>query len=293
MIDVVREVSAFKPVDLSRIPEKYRPATEQMRSAFILYNKALHEIQIGHDDAAKNYLRKAVTIFPDFYDAVMVLGILVFANGDRIGAVRIFNSVRDLEQRAVSIGILDHLVEEAERPETSRTYGTKRYSAEAGKAESVMGGSGNAHKRTEPGEAKYSKGQIFDKNNRYYEPQPRTSRASSRLLPPERGGKSGTTPARRTSNRMTEPRDGAENPVPSQDVNDIRTLNKYLLVIIAILIIFAVVVSTMLINRTASERELRRKLEEAATPAASDATPAPSDSTGTPPVVGEGNTPAA
>lgn len=78
------------------------------------------------DDAAKNYLRKAVTIFPGFYDAVMVLGILVFANGDRIGAVRIFNSVKDLEQRAISIGILDHLVEEAERPETSRILGTKK-----------------------------------------------------------------------------------------------------------------------------------------------------------------------
>ena len=292
MIDVVREVSAFKPVDLSRIPEKYRPATEQMRSAFILYNKALHEIQIGHDDAAKNYLRKAVTIFPDFYDAVMVLGILIFANGDRIGAVRIFNSVRDLEQRAVSIGILDHLVEEAERPETSRTYGTKRYSSEAGKAESVMGGSENTRKRPEPGEVKYSKGQIFDKSSSYYEPQPRASRAPSRLSPPERGSKNGTSPVRRTSNRMTEARSGREDPARGQDVNDIRTLNKYLLIIIAILIVFAVVVSTMLINRTASERELRRKLEEAATPAASDNTPVPSDSTGTPPA-GEGSTPGA
>lgn len=292
MIDVVREVSAFQPVDLSRIPEKYRPATEQMRSAFILYNKALHEIQTGHDDAAKNFLRKAVTIFPDFYDAVMVLGILVFANGDRIGAVRIFNSVRDLEQRAVSIGILDHLVEEAERPETSRTYGTKRYSAEAGKAESVMGGSGNAHMRPEPGEAKYSRGQIFDKSSSYYEPQPRASHASSRLSPPQRSSKSGTGSVRRTTNRMAEPRSGQEASAHSQDVNDVRTLNKYLLIIIAILIIFAVVVSTMLINRTASERELRRKLEEAATPTASDNTPGPSDPTGTPPA-GEGNTPAA
>ena len=290
MIDVVREVSAFQPVDLSRIPEKYRPATEQMRSAFILYNKALHEIQTGHDDAAKNYLRKAVTIFPDFYDAVMVLGILVFANGDRIGAVRIFNSVRDLEQRAVSIGILDHLVEEAERPETSRTYGTKRYSAEAGKAESVMGSTGNTRRRPEPGEAKYSRGQIFDKSSSYYEPQPRASRASSRLSPPER--KTGTTPVRRTSNRMAEPRSGQEDVVRSQDVNDVRTLNKYLLIIIAILILFAVVVSAMLINRTASERELRRKLEEASKTAASDTTPAPSDPAGTPPA-GQGTPPAA
>lgn len=119
-----------------------------MRTAFILYNKALHEIQTGHDDAAKNYLRKAVVIFPEFYDAIMVLGILTFANGDRIGAVRIFNSVKNLEQRAISIGILDHLVEEAERPETARVLGTQKFSSERGKAESVMGGRTSASSRS-------------------------------------------------------------------------------------------------------------------------------------------------
>ena len=62
MIDVVKEVGMFKPIDLTHIPEIYKPATEQMRTSFILYNKALHEVQSGHEDIAKNYLRKAVTI---------------------------------------------------------------------------------------------------------------------------------------------------------------------------------------------------------------------------------------
>ena len=247
MIDVVREVSAFKPIDLARIPEKYKPATEQMRTAFILYNKALHEIQTGHDDAAKNYLRKAVVIFPEFYDALMVLGILTFANGDRIGAVRIFNSVKNLEQRAISIGILDHLVEEAERPETARVLGTQKFSSERGKAESVMA------------EAKYSKGQIFEKSSRYYEPQHKAPY----------GARKNTAYHRRPAEAQDEP--SAE---VVQDTKDVRLLNKYLLLIIAILLIFSVVVSTMLINKTASERELRNQLDAlkaAQTPA--DATP--------------------
>ena len=105
MIDVAKEVSAFGPIDLTRIPEIYKPATEQMRTSFILYNKALHEVHLGHEDVAKNFLRKAVTIFPDFYEALMVLGILVFSNGDRIGAVRIFNSVKDMGRRADSIAL--------------------------------------------------------------------------------------------------------------------------------------------------------------------------------------------
>lgn len=258
MIDVVREISMFKPIDLARIPEKYRPATEQMRTSFILYNKALHEVQTGHDDAAKNYLRKAITIFPGFYDAVMALGILVFANGDRIGAVRIFNSVKDLEQRAISIGILDHLVEEAERPETSRVLGTKKYVSEHGKAESVMGGRAASATRMEPKEAKYSKGQIFEKSSSYYEPQSKSTYNARQAA------------AYRTSanseRRMPQPRkeelpEETSYSSDSRDVNDVRLLNKYLLIIIAILLIFAIVVSTMLINRTASERALRDKLE--------------------------------
>jgi len=259
MIDVVREVSAFKPIDLARIPEKYKPATEQMRTAFILYNKALHEIQTGHDDAAKNYLRKAVVIFPEFYDALMVLGILTFANGDRIGAVRIFNSVKNLEQRAISIGILDHLVEEAERPETARVLGTQKFSSERGKAESVMGGRTSASSRSEPAEAKYSKGQIFEKSSRYYEPQHKAPY----------GARKNTAYHRRPAEAQDEP--SAE---VVQDTKDVRLLNKYLLLIIAILLIFSVVVSTMLINKTASERELRNQLDAlkaAQTPA--DATP--------------------
>ena len=259
MIDVVREVSAFKPIDLTRIPEKYRPATEQMRTAFILYNKALHEIQTGHDDAAKNYLRKAIVIFPEFCDAIMVLGILTFANGDRIGAVRIFNSVKNLEQRAISIGILDHLVEEAERPETARVLGTQKFSSERGKAESVMGGRTSAAPRSEPTEAKYSKGQIFERSSRYYEPQYKAPY----------GAKKNTSYHRRPAETQDEPSSEV-----IQDTKDVRLLNKYLLLIIAILLIFSVVVSTLLINKTASERELRNQLDAlraAQTPA--DATP--------------------
>ncbi len=292
MIDVVREVSAFKPIDLTRIPEKYRPATEQMRTAFILYNKALHEIQIGHDDAAKNYLRKAVAIFPEFYDAIMVLGILVFANGDRIGAVRIFNSVKDLDERAVSIGILDHLVEEAERPETVRSLGSKKYTAGPGKAESVMGGRTSAGIRTEQQEAKYSRGQIFEKSSSYYEPQHKSTYSGR----PVSAKRNSASPARRT------PQDEREEPPvyagASRDVRDIRMLNKYLLLIIAILLIFAIVVSTLLVNRMASERELRSKLEAlSASSAPSDPSPAPGGQTpavpsgGTPPA-GETGTPA-
>lgn len=273
MIDVVREVSGFKPIDLTRIPEKYRPATEQMRTSFILYNKALHEIQIGHDDAAKNYLRKAVAIYPEFYDAVMVLGVLVFANGDRIGAVRIFNSVKDLDQRAVSIGILDHLVEEAERPETTRNYGVKKYASERGKAESVMGGRTAGRSVSEQSEVRYSRGQIFDKSNSRYEPQQRGAYSAGNAAPRR-------NTLSQSERSLPHQRERSEAPMREEgrEAGDMRLLNKYLLLTIAVLLIFAVIISAMLINRMASERDLKRRLEALSSAAPSTAemqTPTP------------------
>ena len=300
MIDVVREVNAFKPIDLTRIPEEYKPATEQMRTSFILYNKALHEIQIGHDDAAKNFLRKAVTLFPEFYDAIMVLGILVFSNGDRIGAVRIFNSVKDLEQRAISIGILDHLVEEAEKPETIRSNESKRTDSSRGKAESVMGGMAGTgvRPRRNTDTVQYSKGQVFEKSNSYYEPQPRRSSYTSKPL--HHSAEDDDDNDNQRAIRRA-PQRSVQNPAPrgemraentntvrsgSRDVKDISLLNKYLLIVIAILLIFSVVVSTLLINKMASERHLRNELEAfksaASSPAPADNTPAPGTPGATP-----------
>ena len=274
MIDVVREVSAFKPIDLTRIPEIYKPATEQMRNAFILYNKALHEVQLGHEDIAKNYLRKAVTIFPDFYDAVMVLGILVFANGDRIGAVRIFNSVKDVEIRSVSIGLLDHLVEEAERPSAVRNSNKSKNADSQGnkKLANVMSGGERNINSIPHREAKYSKGQIFERSNGYYEPQPKRTRE--------------TVPNKNYAgyNKATIKKENIEDVVPQQsniqnvrprqpeeaiafknqakDIHDVRLLNKYLLIIVGILIAFAIIISTLLINKTAEVRQLEDKLNK-------------------------------
>lgn len=258
MIDVSREVSAFKPVDLTRIPEIYKPATEQMRTSFILYNKALHEVQLGHEDIAKNYLRKAVTIFPDFYDAVMVLGILVFANGDRIGAVRIFNSVKDSSKRAESIGLLDHLVEEAEKPTSSRMVKSRTGIAnqDGRKLASVMGGELSASKNIPQREATYSRGQVFERRNSYYEPQP--TRRSETRIPSAPSPQSSPSPRPQSSpseiNRQEETTD--------KDINEFRLLNKYLLIIVGVLLVFLIVLSTLVVNKTAENKKLTDKISE-------------------------------
>lgn len=267
MIDVAKEVSEFQPIDLTRIPEIYRPATEQMRTTFILYNKALHEVHLGNEDVAKNFLRKAVTIFPDFYEALMVLGILVFANGDRIGAVRIFNSVKDMERRADSIALLDHLVEEAERLTTpKRTLDKGNKYGQERKLASVIGE--NQEKvASKPREAKYSQGRVFEKSNGYYEPQKQRSstavtRSTSRLTynNPKRTLEQQN---KEISVEQRQPKEAVLFKNQAKEIHDVTLLNKYLLIIVGVLLAFLIVLSAVIVNRNSEVRELQDKLENA------------------------------
>ncbi len=109
MLDLKEQIKDFKPVDLSGLSSEDALYTESMRIAFTLYNKALKEINEGYRDLAKNSLRKAVAHYPEFGDAMIVLGICTFVNGDRIGAVRIFNSIKKPDDRKKGMEILDRL----------------------------------------------------------------------------------------------------------------------------------------------------------------------------------------
>ncbi len=109
MLDIKEEIKDFKPVDLNGLSSEDALYTESMRIAFTLYNKALKEIREGYRDLAKNNLRKAVTHYPEFGDAMIVLAICTFVNGDRIGAVRLFNAIKKPEDRKKGMEILDHL----------------------------------------------------------------------------------------------------------------------------------------------------------------------------------------
>lgn len=109
MLDLREETKDFKPIDLSSLSSGDGLYTESMRIAFTLYNKALKDIQDGYRDMARNNLRKAVSHYPEFGDAMIVLGICTFVGGDRIGAVRLFNSIKKPDDRKRGLEVLDHL----------------------------------------------------------------------------------------------------------------------------------------------------------------------------------------
>lgn len=286
MIDVVKEINAFKPIDITHPPEKYRPVTEQKKAAFILYNKALHEVQIGNDDYAKNYVKKALALFSDFYEAHMVHGILVFAKGDRNGALAAFTSVKDPELRSESVKLLNHLASEADRPEPPGRSRDKHLSYERVKADSVIGVSNSRILQDETKEARYSKGRVFEKSSGFYEPQTERSgagsgytrerhgagEAASGRRQAQTGGSSYSSAHQRSRENYERAAGGERNPKTraAGDVSDFMLLNKCLLIIVSILLVFSIIVSTILINKMASEKKLKDRLDELSKQSVSD-----------------------
>lgn len=220
MVDYVKELQAFRPINMERIPTDDKRYTPQVKIAFELYNKALGEIREGYRDIAKSDLRKAVALCPEFSAAIMVLGILVFANGDRIGAVRIFNSVKDSEDRARAIAILDRLISEAEKPVNS------------GRDSTYYNYSSAQHRQ-------YSSSREPERE------EPQASRPQTRNTYRNAGTYSNTNSKDATTEAAVAKK---EDSATYQKQPDVVVTNKALLVIVALLIAFAIAASAIIVS---------------------------------------------
>ena len=48
----------------------------------------------------------------------MLLGVCLFANGDRVGAMRMFNAIKDMRYKRLALSYYDYLTEEVEKPQS-------------------------------------------------------------------------------------------------------------------------------------------------------------------------------
>lgn len=113
MIDLKHEARNFAPMNM---PEAAAESfDEDIRWAYSLYNKALQYIRKGYDDMARQNLKKAIGLYPDFYPARMLLGVCLFANGDRVGAMRMFNAIKDMQYKRLALSYYDYLTEEVDK----------------------------------------------------------------------------------------------------------------------------------------------------------------------------------
>ena len=113
MIDLKHEAENFIPMELT--PEEIADGGD-INWAYKLYNKSLEYIEKGFVDMARQNLKKALGLNPDLYPARMLLGVCLFENGDRVGAMRMFNAIKNMKYKRLALAYYDYLSEEAERP---------------------------------------------------------------------------------------------------------------------------------------------------------------------------------
>ena len=113
MIDLKHEAENFVPMDLGPDAENDK---SDITWAYQLYNKSLGYIKKGFVEMARQNLKKALALNPDLYPARMLLGVCLFENGDRVGAMRTFNAIRDIKYKRLALSYYDYLSEEADRP---------------------------------------------------------------------------------------------------------------------------------------------------------------------------------
>ena len=120
MIDLKHEARNFAPMDM---PENGGGFSDDVAYAYSLYNKALSYIRKGYYDLARQNLKKAVGLYDDFHPAKMLLGVCYFSNGDRIGAMRMFNNIKEPRYKKLALQYFEYLAEEDEKP--SAASGTR------------------------------------------------------------------------------------------------------------------------------------------------------------------------
>ena len=101
MFNISEELSNFKPVDLENIEQKIGAIPDDMKNAMELYNKALNEINNRNEDIAIIALKKAISIYPEFYEAMNLMGLCYIAIGQEENAREVFNRVIQMDDNSL------------------------------------------------------------------------------------------------------------------------------------------------------------------------------------------------
>ncbi|MCX7772860.1 MAG: hypothetical protein N2376_07085, partial [Clostridia bacterium] len=70
MLSISEELTNFKPINIENVEQKIGKIPEDMRNAIDMYNKALEDIANKNEDMAIIALKKAVALYPAFYEAM-------------------------------------------------------------------------------------------------------------------------------------------------------------------------------------------------------------------------------
>lgn len=101
MYNFKEEIQNFKPIDLMSLKQKLGQIPEDMQSAIEMYNKAIEDVEGHNEDMAIIALKKAVAIYPAFYEAMNLMGVCYEILEDAENARKMFNKVIQMDDSSI------------------------------------------------------------------------------------------------------------------------------------------------------------------------------------------------
>ncbi len=101
MLSISEELSNFSSIDLESVEQKIGKIPDDMKYAIELYNKALEDIQNKNEDIAIIALKKAVSVYPAFYEAMNLMGVCYLNLGEEENARGMFNRVIQMDDNSI------------------------------------------------------------------------------------------------------------------------------------------------------------------------------------------------
>ncbi len=101
MIDLKKELKFFLPIDLDNIIKMGNDISEDIKKSILLYNNALENLRMNSEDIAMIELRKVISLNPEFYEAINLLGICYYYLEDYDKAKEMFEKVAKAEKNGV------------------------------------------------------------------------------------------------------------------------------------------------------------------------------------------------
>ncbi len=98
MIDFKQELKNFTPIDLEKLKKADLNMPDNLKNSVLLYNKALDDLRTKSEDIAVIELKKAISLNPDFCEAINLLGLLYASMGDYAKAREKFEKVLGIEK---------------------------------------------------------------------------------------------------------------------------------------------------------------------------------------------------
>jgi tetratricopeptide (TPR) repeat protein len=101
MINIQEELSNFKNIDVESVEQKIGSIPEDIKNAIELYNRALDDIRNRNEDIAIISLKKAIAIYPAFYEAMNLMGVCLASLEEEDEARVMFNKVIKMDDNSI------------------------------------------------------------------------------------------------------------------------------------------------------------------------------------------------